>query len=413
MAADLILENDKVKIVDGQLEVEEGINAKRGLFCRDEDSGETWLQASAEPGGRASLFLGAFLEKDEYSNAEIRVRAADGDSALSTKGLRTRNVRTRELNATEANLSKVVLSAMTYGEPGGFGSSLTILDHNNNETITLDGETGEIRLDALGGSVADRILALEQHVDGGGASGPNGRIDAPLQFANGSEPLAFIFESPSSHTRPLLAHSPAYPNWGVAYNDPEDKLTVQRNGEAVLTVDIQDKKVGIGTDSPMHELHVNGSAAGTQGFKQLSDARCKEDVETLDGALDVVRQLRGVSFRWRDDACAGLHVADGPQVGFLAQEVEAVLPEAVREDDAGYHTVAYGTVVPVLTEAVKEQQQTIERQAEQIEAQSRQINALRDELGACLDAIRELRREAGSVPTPSVETRSGQAMPDA
>lgn len=113
-------------------------------------------------------------------------------------------------------------------------------------------------------------------------------------------------------------------------------------------------------------LHVNGPATGAQGFRTVSDARCKEEVETIDGALEVVHALRGVRFRWREDACEGMEVSDGPQVGFLAQEVAEVLPEAVQQGEDGYYTLNANAVVPVLVEAIKVLQCQFEDQANRL-----------------------------------------------
>ena len=60
-------------------------------------------------------------------------------------------------------------------------------------------------------------------------------------------------------------------------------------------------------------------------------------------------QLRGVRFAWKDS-----DQGKGPQIGVIAQEVEAVYPEVVSTDDQGYKSVAYGKLVGVLVEAVKE-----------------------------------------------------------
>lgn len=58
-------------------------------------------------------------------------------------------------------------------------------------------------------------------------------------------------------------------------------------------------------------------------FNVTSDERLKQEIETLEGALELVARLRGVRFEWRSGA--------GRRVGLIAQEVAAVLPEAVRE----------------------------------------------------------------------------------
>jgi hypothetical protein len=79
-------------------------------------------------------------------------------------------------------------------------------------------------------------------------------------------------------------------------------------------------------------------------FVSSSDARLKSDVETIAGALAIVSALRGVRF-----------TMDGSrQIGVIAQEVEPVLPEVVRDNEAGQLSVAYGNITGLLIEAVKE-----------------------------------------------------------
>ena len=75
-----------------------------------------------------------------------------------------------------------------------------------------------------------------------------------------------------------------------------------------------------------------------------------------------VMKLNGVNFRWKDET----NHRPGNNVGFIAQEVLEVLPEVVSgggKDEKGnevYYSIEYGSVVPVLVEAMKEQQQQIE-----------------------------------------------------
>ena len=79
-------------------------------------------------------------------------------------------------------------------------------------------------------------------------------------------------------------------------------------------------------------------------FVSSSDARLKSDVETIVDALALVSALRGVRF-----------TMDGSrQIGVIAQEVETVLPEVVRDIEAGQLSVAYGNITGLLIEAVKE-----------------------------------------------------------
>jgi hypothetical protein len=413
MAADLILENDKVRVVDGDLEVDESVTATGRLSCRDENSENLFFSVHGKDQGGINVVVGdaSTRKGDRYTSAQIRVRAKNGDSTLSSRQLRTHKVSTNEIGTMSITTSSLTVGAaqVDEGNTGLPSGSVKVLDNHAEETVTIDGEKGDIFLRALGDTVADRIRALERRAGTGGGGGsapapPEGRIEGSLQFANNDRPLAFIFESGSRNPdRPLLAHSPAYPNWGLMYRDQGDQMIFQSGGNPVATVDLHRKRVGIGTDSPQHDLHVNGVVAGTEPFRNLSDVRCKKDVETIERALEMVRQLRGVSFQWREEGCEGLRFGDGRQVGFIAQEVEAVLPEIVHEDDEGYKSVAYSAVVSVLTEAVKEQQAVIDVQSEKIEVQGEQVRMLRDDLAECLDAVRALRREVGTT-SPGVST---------
>jgi len=107
--------------------------------------------------------------------------------------------------------------------------------------------------------------------------------------------------------------------------------------------------VGIGTTSPSRKLFVNGQAGGTSAWFNDSDARLKKDVVTIDGALEKVGKLRGVQFQWKDTQ----HHAEGKQIGFIAQETVAVMPEVVDIQDGNY-AMQYAPLTALLVEAVKD-----------------------------------------------------------
>ena len=93
--------------------------------------------------------------------------------------------------------------------------------------------------------------------------------------------------------------------------------------------------------------------AGT--LTQNSDVRLKKNIAPINDALLKVLQLRGVSYNWIDTKRDSAQ-----QVGFIAQEVEKVFPQLVKTDEQGIKSVAYSNMVPILLQAIKEQQQMIE-----------------------------------------------------
>ena len=122
--------------------------------------------------------------------------------------------------------------------------------------------------------------------------------------------------------------------------------------------------LGIGTQEPTANLYVVGNAAVTGTLVQgVSDQRLKTDIRRIDAPLERVAQLKGVFFNFNDLA-ASYGFAGGEQVGVLAQDVQAALPQAVlpapfdadayRGSASGqfYKTVQYEKLTPLLVEAV-------------------------------------------------------------
>lgn len=117
--------------------------------------------------------------------------------------------------------------------------------------------------------------------------------------------------------------------------------------------------VGINTTSPGYPLYVNGTAYATGAAGALSDRRHKTDIQPLSAnALDLVGQLKPVTFLWKRPADEGMK---GRQIGFIAQDVLPVLPEIVLTENNAEKTLGlkYDSFIPVLTKAIQEQQAEI------------------------------------------------------
>jgi Chaperone of endosialidase len=113
-------------------------------------------------------------------------------------------------------------------------------------------------------------------------------------------------------------------------------------------------RVGIENVAPTYTLDVNGLIRSTAALV-VSDARYKKDVATIASPLDVVSKLRGTTYEFRTDSeNSTFDFSEGLQSGFIAQEIEQVLPHTVFTDDQGYKSVNYVAVVPYLVEAIKE-----------------------------------------------------------
>lgn len=97
-------------------------------------------------------------------------------------------------------------------------------------------------------------------------------------------------------------------------------------------------------------------------FYVTSDDRLKNRVGNVQNALAAVNSLNGFKFTWNEKAAElRNYTNETTQVGVSAQEVEAILPEAVHTDADGYKTVSYDSLVPLLIEAVKELTEKVAR----------------------------------------------------
>jgi hypothetical protein len=155
------------------------------------------------------------------------------------------------------------------------------------------------------------------------------------------------------------------------------RFQVRNNGASLSTKLVLDPSgnVGINTTSPSYKLDVVGDARITSGSLgvgvapnatdgridasndivayQTSDQRLKENVTPIENALEKVKSLTGVEFDWIEEH-KHIHGYEGHDTGIIAQQVQAVMPTAVRTNDSGYLSVRYEKLIGLLIEANKE-----------------------------------------------------------
>jgi hypothetical protein len=98
-----------------------------------------------------------------------------------------------------------------------------------------------------------------------------------------------------------------------------------------------------------------------------SDKRFKKNITDVADPIDLLERLRGVTYEWRADEFPDRHFDSSRHFGVVAQEVREILPEIVREREDGYLSVEYTSLIPLLLEAIKEQQQRIESLEDKLE----------------------------------------------
>jgi hypothetical protein len=136
---------------------------------------------------------------------------------------------------------------------------------------------------------------------------------------------------------------------------------------------------GIITDDGSAAAAVNGTLT-VASLVSVSDERYKRNIQPIQLSLEKVMQLAGVSYEWKIEEYGSKGFTEGRQIGLIAQDVEKVLPELVRTDEKGYKAVAYDKLMPVLVEAVKEQQSLISEKDARIEKLEKAIEMMEKRL---------------------------------
>ena len=104
---------------------------------------------------------------------------------------------------------------------------------------------------------------------------------------------------------------------------------------------------------------VSGAFTATGNITAFSDVRLKANIHPLQDSLYKVQQIQGVSYERKSDG--------EKKIGFIAQDLQKILPEVVIENHSGMLSVDYGNIVALLVEAIKEQQTQIESLRNEIE----------------------------------------------
>jgi hypothetical protein len=252
------------------------------------------------------------------------------------------------------------MARITAIEQNGFGGQLVFStnfgdgagDDTTPEAMRID-EKGYV---GIGTTTPSEKLEVNGNIELSGG-------DMDLKVSSGYLDLR---TNDTDHGLILRTHTGANTNWGGIRTISGGKLQLRADGGSYdQLVLIDGGNVGIGTSNPTYRLHVSGRLK-TSGINETSDIRLKKNIKPINGALENVLQMNGVTYDWRTDEFPEMGLNDDSQHGLIAQELEAIVPELVLTGSDGYKSIEYTHLVPVLIEALKEQNKIIEVQASEI-----------------------------------------------
>lgn len=140
-------------------------------------------------------------------------------------------------------------------------------------------------------------------------------------------------------------------------------LGVNRNPYSSVSLSVSPAGLAYGiyvdAGSILYAAYFNGDVY-TNGSYLPSDEKFKKDIVPLSNVLSEIKGLQTVYYNWKKDEFPDMKFTDDKQIGFLANEVEKMFPELVKQDENGNKAVNYSKFTPILVEAINEQQKKIE-----------------------------------------------------
>lgn len=237
---------------------------------------------------------------------------------------------------------------VTIGDQSSGGTRLSISDVSGSKQLST---TNNAPIVFTTGVAHDRVVTIENNRIGV-------RSDSPLIG------LIDVAQVMSGVVGSFLLNHGESQKWTMSLANGGNELDLIRvassgldKGNFVLMNPLAVKTMA---PPPGNLLTVNGTSGGSSAWANLSDRRLKTDLRRVRNALSLLVQLRPVSYLLRD------HPESGKHFGFIAQEIEKVLPEVVIKR-GGAWMVKLDELVALLIEAEKELNQEIEREQAELD----------------------------------------------
>ena len=275
-----------------------------GDIVLDADGTDILLKDDGTAFGRFKRDSSDFIIKSETNNKDIVFRGQDGGATIT---------------------------AMTLDMSEGGNVGIGTTSPNNKLDIRRGSDGIALELHSTVGD-ADEFVDFKM-ISGNGTAGTLGTIFRHQRQGTGGGDMIIL-------TNPTLSGTPA---------------------ETIRFT--SDQKVGIGKDSPSVKLEVDGEISGSTirasgdviAFNS-SDERLKDNIIQIENPLEKMESIGGYEFDWNNNQ----QIYHGHDIGVIAQEIEKVLPEAVKDRGSGYKGVQYDKLIPLLIESIKELKQKVE-----------------------------------------------------
>jgi hypothetical protein len=239
---------------------------------------------------------------------------------------------------------------IAFGDPDSVNAGYLRYYHASNEMVFRTNGSDNMRMTSAGDvGIGVTVPSAKLHVNkaGSGTVIKATGIGAIIEIASSTAGNATLYQQPNQ-TGDQEAEFRMTGGSAYGWSWKDDNATVLSR--------ITYMKLSQGNSS----LTVKGDIIA---YGAPSDERYKENIKPIESALDKVEKLQGVTFDWKESDSI-LDIKE--DIGFIAQDVQKVVPELVRENEDGKLSLRYQGITPILLEAIKELKAEIEELKKQI-----------------------------------------------
>ena len=334
-----------------------------------------WQIRANDSGSGGASYL-AIVDQGPDGNSEVGTVVFQVDAAAPANSLRVSSTGNIGLGTAtpaldlHANTSDTPAFRFEQNNSGGFTAQTWDIAGNEANFFVRD-VTGGSRLPfrIRPGAPTSSLDISATGLVGIGTASPNSRLDVKQHedtFLGG----VHLRRAVSNDTWSLATGTDN--NMYVGYANDASLANAASDFSVFPLILTTNNRVGIGMTLPDQTLTVNGNASkpGGGSWAAFSDERLKTVKGQFTRGLQTVMQLQPLRYEYRRDNALGLK-SEGEHVGFGAQELQKVLPEAVIKNEAGYLLVNNDPIIWTMLNAIKEQQK-------QIEELKKEVQQLRD-----------------------------------
>ena len=270
-------------------------------------------------------------------------------------------------SGTMTNLGNVTITTTATNDPtitlaGDLSGSATLTNLGDATlTATIAANSVALGTDTTGNYVAAGAVSGNGLSGSAGAEGATFTVTSNATTAATANTIAYRDGNGNINSTGLNAGSGAILTSNYVGRDANDYIAWSNDSHTVAVV-AGTERLRVNTTG----IDVSGAIVADGDITAYSDVRLKEDIKPIEDALHKVKALSGNTYMMHDRDGNAL----GQTTGLIAQEVMAVLPEAIKEDEEGFLSVKYGNLMGLMVEAMK-----------QLDAQNAKLQAELDSIG--------------------------------